>query len=152
MQDLNFKVAYIYVWDLILKMLVLSTCSVTKFKVLLQEGDGLYDVASIAQVHAAVKQSGFELVEAVDRAEDSELPWYSVLQGRWTLAAVRATPLGRWLTHLMLTALETVGLAPKGSVLVHRTLRKGADALAAAGEEGIFSPMYLVVHRKPAAV
>jgi len=115
----------------------------------LQEGDGLADIASIPQVLASVRQAGFEIVESRDRALEPGLPWYTVLQARWTLSDIKITPLGRWATHIMLAVLETARLAPRGSVKVHRTLCKGADALAAAGVEGIFSPMYLLVLRKP---
>ena len=116
---------------------------------LLQEGDGLSDVNTKSTVLAAADKVGFEVIEARDRILDSPVPWYSVLQARWTLSDIKITPLGRWATHFLLTALETFRLAPQGSVKVHRSLCKGADGLTAAGVEGIFSPMYLVVLRKP---
>jgi len=115
----------------------------------IQEGDGLADLATVPQVLAAARQAGFEIVESRDRALEPGLPWYTVLQARWTLSDIKITPFGRWATHVMLAVLETVRLAPRGSVKVHRTLCKGADALAAAGVEDIFSPMYLLVLRKP---
>jgi sterol 24-C-methyltransferase len=90
-----------------------------------------------------------EIVEYRDRSKDSVVPWYTVLQPQWTLSDLKSTSIGRWLTHLMLNVLETVHLAPRGSVVVHRTLCKGADGLSAAGVEGIFTPMYMVVARKP---
>lgn len=113
-------------------------------------GDGLPDVLSISRVHKSIHEAGFEIIEARDRSMDTPLPWYSVLQPQWTLSDLKITPLGRWLTHVMLMAMETVRLAPKGSVKIHRTLCKGADALTAAGVEGIFSPLYLLILRKPA--
>ena len=90
------------------------------------------------------------MIEARDHAEDSAVPWYSVLMAQWTLSDIKITPLGRWMTHAMLMALEGLHLSPRGSVKVHRMLCKGADALAAAGAAGIFSPMYILVLRKPA--
>jgi len=113
------------------------------------EGSGVPDVVSIPAFHSAILAAGLELVECRDRALDSVIPWYSVLQPQWTLSDLKITPVGRWLTHIMLAVLETVRLAPAGSVRVHRTLCKGADGLAAGGQQGIFSPMYLVVARKP---
>ena len=115
----------------------------------MQEGDALSDVVTEPQVLEAARQAGFEVLESRDRAHEPGVPWYTVLQARWTLSDIKITPIGRWLTHVMLTVLETARLAPRGSVKVHRTLCKGADALAAAGVEGIFSPMYLLVLRKP---
>lgn len=114
------------------------------------EGSGVPDVVGIPSFHAAIRQAGLEIVEHGDRAADSVIPWYTALQPQWTVSDLKITPVGRWLTHIMLAVLETVRLAPKGSVKVHRTLCKGADGLAAAGVEGIFTPMYMVVARKPA--
>jgi len=112
-------------------------------------GDGLPDINSIETVLHAVKSNGFELLETADMVEHSPVPWYSVMQPRWTLADFKITPLGRWLTHVALMGLELVGFAPSGSVKVHRTLCKGADSLVNGGKEGVFSPMFLVVARKP---
>lgn len=114
-----------------------------------QEGDALADLATASDVLAAAEKSGFEVLEARDRVIESTVPWYSVLQSRWTMSDIKTTPIGRRATHVLLAAMESVRLAPRGSVKVHRTLCKGADALAAAGQEGIFSPMFVVVLRKP---
>jgi sterol 24-C-methyltransferase len=113
------------------------------------EGSGVADVVSIPSFHAAIHSAGLEMLEFRDRARDSVIPWYTVLQPQWTLSDLKITPFGRWLTHIMLAMLETLRLAPSGSVKVHRTLCKGADGLAAAGVEGIFTPMYMVIARKP---
>ena len=112
-------------------------------------GDGLPDINSIETVLHAVKSNGFELLETADMVKLSPVPWYSVMQPRWTLADFKITPLGRWLTHVALMGMELVGFAPSGSVKVHRTLCKGADSLVNGGKEGVFSPMFLVVARKP---
>jgi len=114
-----------------------------------QEGDALADIVTVPHVLDAARHAGFEVLESRDRALEPGLPWYSVLQARWTLSDIKITPVGRWATHIMLAVLETARLAPRGSIKVHRTLCKGADSLAAAGAEGIFSPMYLLVLRKP---
>ena len=57
--------------------------------------------------------------------------------------------MGRWATHLMLFGMEVAGFAPKGAVKVHRMLCKGADGLVKGGKEGIFTPMYFIMCRKP---
>lgn len=103
-----------------------------------------------AGVLAAVRTSGLEIVEALDRAVESPAaPWYSVLQPQWTMSDLKITPMGRWLTHALLVLLETLRVAPQGSVAVHRTLCKGADGLVAAGIAEIFTPMYMIIARKP---
>ena len=115
-----------------------------------QEGNGLPDIDSKNIVLSSMSTAGFEVMEARDLANvQDSIPWYSLLMAQWTIHDFKMTPIGRWTTHLMLFGLETFGLAPKGSVKVHRMLCKGADALVKGGKEGIFSPMYFVLARKP---
>jgi sterol 24-C-methyltransferase len=45
--------------------------------------------------------------------------------------------------------METLRLAPLGSAETAAELSAGADALVAGGKEGLFTPMYLMVARKP---
>lgn len=97
----------------------------------------------------AMKKAGFQVVYSADRAKASTIPWYSRLQPSWSLSGFRATVLGRIVTSWMLTALELLRLTPKGSVTVHHTLCKGADGLTSAGAGGIFTPMFLMIGRKP---
>lgn len=97
----------------------------------------------------AMKKAGFQVVYSADRAKASTIPWYSRLQPGWSLSGFRATVLGRIVTSWMLTALELLRLTPKGSVTVHHTLCKGADGLTSAGADGIFTPMFLMIGRKP---
>ena len=99
---------------------------------------------------AAARQAGFEILDSRDRAlEPTGKPWHESLTERWTLTNFKMTPLGRWLTHAMLFVLETLRLVPGGSTKVSRMLRKGADSLVAGSTEGIFTPMFLLVLRKP---
>ena len=116
---------------------------------MVQEGNALPELRTKAAILSTMKEVGFEVVEADDLVFKSQVPWWTVLTARWTLADLKLTPTGRWLTHMALMSMETLGLAPKGSVKVHRTLCKGADSLTLGGKEGIFSPMLLVVGRKP---
>lgn len=113
------------------------------------EGDALPDLHSDKHVLDSLRQVGFEILEAEDLVPKSEVPWHSVLSARWTVSDFKLTPIGRMATHTVVAGMETVGLAPKGSTLVHKTLCKGADALYKGGKEGIFSPLYLFVVRKP---
>ena len=97
----------------------------------------------------ALKEVGFEIVEACDLAPKCDIPWWYSLSPSWSVADFKSTPLGRWMTHLSILTLETIGIAPKGSTKVHKTLRVAADSLAKGGKEGIFTPMYFVLARKP---
>ena len=117
----------------------------------IQEGFGLplSAVATEPQVLATARQVGFEVLESRDRALEPGLPWHSPKQPHWSLSNVMATPLGRWASYIMLYVLETARVVPRGCSKVVRLVYKGTDALAVGGAEGIFSPMYLLVLRKP---
>jgi sterol 24-C-methyltransferase len=56
---------------------------------------------------------------------------------------------GRWATDKMVMAMETVGVAPKGSRRVSQLLNTAADALVLGGIHNIFTPMFFCVVRKP---
>ena len=53
------------------------------------------------------------------------------------------------MTHYLVWFLETVGIAPKGSMGVSGFLKKGADGLVAGGKAGIYTVMYFTAARKP---
>lgn len=115
-------------------------------------GTGLPELATTGDVVDAITQVGFELVEARDRAADSdpETPWYRALQGRdLSLTSLPRTPLGRALTNGVTRILEGVRLAPPGTSEVSTLLNQSADDLVAAGVNGIFTPIFYFKARKP---
>ena len=115
-------------------------------------GNGLPDIATTAEVSAALQAAGFELLEARDRASeaDPEMPWYRALQGRdLSLSSIPRTPLGRALTNLTLRVGERLRLFPEGARAVSTILNAGADALVAGGRSGVFTPMFFFLARKP---
>lgn len=61
----------------------------------------------------------------------------------------QSTNVGRIASHWLLVVLEAVGIAPPESVATSTMLRDGADNLVRGGEAGIFTPMYVVLARKP---
>ena len=58
-------------------------------------------------------------------------------------------PVGTRLIQVTLTILEFLRLAPKGSAKVQDMLQQGAWGLDKGGIDGLFTPMYLMVARKP---
>lgn len=87
-----------------------------------------------------------------DLVESAEVEWYHPIDPDvWRLEMPQTTRLGRSASRTLAWALEKVGLAPKGTSSVSGFLEKGQDALCEAGRRGIFTPLYLVVARKPAA-
>ncbi len=59
------------------------------------------------------------------------------------------TTIGRFATQVMVGALETMYIAPKGTAKVANILEVGAKSLVNAGRMEIFTPMLLLVARKP---
>ena len=115
----------------------------------IQHGNGLPDLQTTDEVVAAIKNAGFKIIEAEDVANSGTMPWYSPLQGKWSLSGFKSTPLATKMIHSMLWIMESCRMCPKGSVKVHSMLTKGAESLVKGGEEGIFSPGLRVVAEKP---
>jgi len=121
-----------------------------KIKAEIEIGDGLPDIRSTGQCLEALKQAGFELIWEKDLAVDSPVPWYLPLdKSHFSLSSFRLTAIGRFITKNMVMALETVGLAPKGSQRVQLFLEKAAEGLVDGGRKEIFTPMYFFLARKP---
>jgi sterol 24-C-methyltransferase len=118
------------------------------------KGNGLPDIAPMSEVCTSLEMAGFELLDAHDRASESDpgMPWYRPLQGRdLGLRGIPRTPVGRNLTKLAVRVGETLRLVPEGTHAVSTFLNKGADALIAGGESGIFTPVFFFLARKPRA-
>ena len=115
-------------------------------------GDALPDIAGSSEVCTALQMAGFELLEAHDRASESDpqMPWYRALQGRdFSLSSIPRTPFGRALTNLTLRVGEKVRLFPEGTRAVSTLLNRAADALVEGGRSGVFTPMFFFLARKP---
>lgn len=125
----------------------------------IEQGDGISNMEKIEVALAAMKAAGFELELNEDLADrPDEFPWYWPLSGElkymqsiWDFPTlVRMTKLGRGIVHKFVGALETINLAPRGTQKTADSLAVAADCLVAGGREKLFTPMYLMVARKPA--
>ena len=116
-------------------------------------GNGLPDLRTCAECEQAMRDVGFEVLVAEDIAASSEVPWYKPIDASAfiSLSSFRTCRLGRALTHYAVYVLETLRIAPKGSVSVSSFLVKGADALVAGGRHALFTPMFFTLCRKPLA-
>lgn len=108
----------------------------------IERGDALPGLRSYSDIAETAKKVGFEVVQEKDLASPPSQPWWTRLKmGR----------IAYWRNHVVVTVLSAVGIAPKGTVDVHEMLFKTADYLTRGGETGIFSPMHMILCRKPAA-
>ena len=119
----------------------------------IEVGNGLPTIVDVPTMTAALEAAGFEVVDhfdAVGGHEDPmEVPWYESLMGKMTLKGFRMTRSGRFCTHMLVTILEHLKIAPSGSIRVSQMLNSTADDLVEAGKLGIFSPDYFFMARKP---
>jgi len=121
-------------------------------------GDGISNMVTISEGLAAIKAAGFELILHEDLAKRPDAtPWYYPLAGDFKymgsvfdfLTIARMTKFGRGLAHRGVGLLEKIGLAPYGSQKTADSLALAADCLVAGAKEDLFTPMYLMIARKP---
>ncbi|KAF2761245.1 hypothetical protein EJ05DRAFT_461876 [Pseudovirgaria hyperparasitica] len=124
----------------------------------IEEGDGISNMEKVQVALDAMKAAGFELEVNEDLAQRPDpYPWYWPLAGDFSAMSspmdfftiARMTKIGRGTVHRFVGALETIGLAPKGTQKTADSLAKAADCLVAGGKEKLFTPMYHMVGRKP---
>ncbi|KAF0689356.1 Aste57867_19182 [Aphanomyces stellatus] len=119
----------------------------------IEVGNGLPTLETPAQIAQALEDAGLEVVthySLQDNYRDpNEIPWYETLEGKWTLQGFRMTWFGRQCTHALVTTLEFLKIAPKGTVKVSLMLNKTADDIVEAGRANIFTPSYFFMARKP---
>jgi sterol 24-C-methyltransferase len=123
-------------------------------------GNGISNMEKISVALEAMKKAGFELELHEDLAQrGDDIPWYWPIAGEmkyigsvWDVFnVIRMTKLFRGTVHRLLGALEPTGLIPRGTRKTADSLALGADNLVAGARENLFTPMYLMVGRKPKA-
>ncbi|KAL8543375.1 hypothetical protein ACS0TY_004059 [Phlomoides rotata] len=106
----------------------------------IERGDALPGLRNYKDIAEVASKVGFEVVKEKDLAKPPSNPWWTRLKmGRFAY----------WRNHIMITVLAWLGIAPKGVVDVHEMLFVTADYLTRGGETGIFTPMHMILCRKP---
>ncbi|KKA22303.1 Sterol 24-C-methyltransferase [Rasamsonia emersonii CBS 393.64] len=124
----------------------------------IEQGNGISNMVKISEALRAIKAAGFELIHNEDLAQrPDKIPWYYPLAGSFKhmtsiwdfLTIARMTWWGRGIAHRFVGAMERLGLFPQGARKTADTLAIAADSLVAGAEKNLFTPMYLMVARKP---
>mmetsp|Transcript_19815 Transcript_19815/g.28495 ORF Transcript_19815/g.28495 Transcript_19815/m.28495 type:complete len:413 (+) Transcript_19815:25-1263(+) len=120
----------------------------------IEEGDGLPDMATQEECVQALRDVGFEIVEARDAALDQTFggePWWMPLHPSPNPFSFRFQmhPVGKFFMRNILWTLECIWLVPSGTYKVEEMLQQGGWGCERGGYTGIFTPMYLMVARKP---
>jgi len=126
----------------------------------IEHGNGLPDIIADSELRKQIEAAGFELLEFYDLDDEinerfgrnNTVPWYATLDSDagFSLESFASTAFGRVLSHNLLVVLEAIGVASPNSVATSAMLRDGADNLVLSGKQGWFTPMQVVLARKPA--
>ena len=128
----------------------------------IEQGDGISNMVKIPEALKAIRAAGFELEfhdDLAHRQTGDVAPWYYPLSGEMKYMAslwdfftmLRMTHIGRAAVHRLVGGLEMLRLAPQGTQKTANSLALAADCLVAGGKEDLFTPMYLMIARKPEA-
>lgn len=121
-------------------------------------GNGIPEMRPLRLARQAMKNVGFEIEHEEDLADRPDpIPWYYPLEGDiskaqtfWDYITVwRMSWSGKLVSHNAIRLMEWLGVLPKGTYDVSESLKVAADALVKGGQTKLFTPMYLVVSRKP---
>ncbi|KAI5122087.1 hypothetical protein M0805_002209 [Coniferiporia weirii] len=121
-------------------------------------GNGIPEMRHLAKAREALVKVGFQIEHEEDLADRPDpIPWYYPLEGdirkaqtAWDYFTVwRMSWSGKLVTHNAVRILELFGFVPKGTHDVGETLKIAGDALVKGGQTKLFTPMYLVISRKP---
>jgi len=124
----------------------------------IEVGNGISHMCKISEALAAIKAVGFELEFHEDLANRPDnIPWYYPLSGELRYAqtffdyftVMRNSKLGQAVVHGFVGMMEAIGLAPRGTQKTANNLSVAADSLVEEGQKEIFTPMYIIVARKP---
>ena len=129
-----------------------------KIRLGIEQGDGISNMVRVSEGLRAIKRAGFVLEFHEDLADRPDAtPWYYPLAGDFSMMGsvwdfftiARMTNWGRSAIHRFVGLLEMVSVAPQGTQKMADSLAVAADCLVTGGRQKLFTPMYLMVARKP---
>lgn len=126
----------------------------------IERGSGISNMVPRKEAFEAMQKAGFVIEYDEDLADRTDRrPWYAPLAGDLAgsqnftdlLSYLRMSNIGRYGIGFVLRSLEAFRLAPSGTAQTAAELSDGADALVQGGKKKLFTPMYLMIARKPVA-
>lgn len=108
-------------------------------------GNGLPSLMSTEEVLQSLVDAGWDIVDYADLAEPHPqypVPWYQPFDGSYSLESFRTSWLGIQFTNAFVYLLETLRLAPKGTIHTQQFLVRGAQGLLEGGRTRTFTPMF----------
>lgn len=127
-----------------------------KLKKDIEVGDGLPDLVHTSVCTKALSEAGFQIVETRDCATDGLLdggePWYTPLTKSWNplkWPRFQFNPVMFYLMPKILKFFELTRLVPEGTSKTQVMLQAGGIGCAEGGVTGAFTPMWLMVAKKP---
>ncbi|CAI7660976.1 unnamed protein product [Penicillium glandicola] len=124
----------------------------------IEAGSGVPRLKTAAEAICAIKAVGFELEDAEDLAERQDgPPWYFAIAGQvnrannaWDALKILGLKLiASDAFHLMARRCENMGLLRSGTLRTTELLSNNMEYLVKGGVKGIFTPMLLMIAKKP---
>jgi len=121
-------------------------------------GNGIPEMRPLRLAREALQKVGFEIEHEDDlAARPDPIPWYYPLEGDifkaqtfWDYLTVwRMSWSGKFVSHNFVWLMEFLGVVPSGTYEVGESLKIAAESLVKGGQTKLFTPMYLVINRKP---
>mmetsp|Transcript_35134 Transcript_35134/g.100903 ORF Transcript_35134/g.100903 Transcript_35134/m.100903 type:complete len:388 (+) Transcript_35134:50-1213(+) len=127
-----------------------------KIKRDIEIGDGLPDLVHTSVCTKALGDAGFEVLEArdvtINGALDGGEAWYVPLTPSWNplkWPRFQFNPVIFRIMPVLLRLFEWLGVVPEGTEKTQVMLQAGGVGLALGGTQGVFTPAWLMVGRKP---
>jgi sterol 24-C-methyltransferase len=117
----------------------------------IEQGNGIAALRPQSDIVESLRDVGFEVERVGDWATtgDHRTPWYGPLAPGFSFTGFRNSRAGAFLSRLLIRFLESIRLAPPGTVAVHDVLRLAQWSLVEGGQKQIFTPSFFWVARKP---
>jgi sterol 24-C-methyltransferase len=117
----------------------------------IEQGNGIAALRPQSDIVESLRDVGFEIERVGDWAAtgDYRTPWYGPLAPGFSFTGFRNSRAGAFLSRLVIRFLESIRLAPAGTITVHDVLRLAQWSLVEGGQKQIFTPSFFWVARKP---